>query len=40
MPISSVISNRIGLAPSKDVTEVEKKLMKFVPEEFKQDAHH
>ncbi len=34
------ISNRIGLAPGKDVTEVEKKLMKFVPDEFKQDAHH
>jgi endonuclease-3 len=34
------ISNRIGLAPGKDVTEVEKKLMKVVPDEFKQDAHH
>ena len=34
------ISNRIGLAPGKDVVEVEKKLMKFVPDEFKQDAHH
>lgn len=34
------ISNRIGLAPGKDVVEVEKKLMKFVPNEFKQDAHH
>jgi endonuclease-3 len=34
------ISNRIGLAPGKDVVEVEKKLMKFVPEEFRQDAHH
>lgn len=34
------ISNRIGLAPGKDVAEVEKKLMKFVPDEFKQDAHH
>jgi endonuclease III len=34
------ISNRIGLAPGKDVVEVEKKLMKFVPEEFKLDAHH
>jgi endonuclease-3 len=34
------ISNRIGLAPGKDVTEVEKKLTKFVPDEFKQDAHH
>jgi endonuclease-3 len=34
------ISNRIGLAPGKDVMEVEKKLMKFVPKEFMQDAHH
>ena len=34
------ISNRIGLAPGKDVAEVEKKLLKFVPDEFKQDAHH
>jgi endonuclease-3 len=34
------ISNRIGLAPGKDVSEVEKKLMKVVPDEFKQDAHH
>jgi endonuclease-3 len=34
------ISNRIGLAPGKDVAEVEKKLTKFVPDEFKQDAHH
>jgi endonuclease-3 len=34
------ISNRIGLAPGKDVLEVEKKLMKVVPDEFKQDAPH
>ena len=34
------ISNRIGLAPGKDVNEVEKKLMKVVQDEFKQDAHH
>ncbi len=34
------ISNRIGLAPGNDVAEVEKKLMKFVPGEFMQDAHH
>jgi len=34
------ISNRIGLAPGKDVQEVEKKLLKFVPDEFKLDAHH
>ena len=34
------VSNRIGLAPGKDVLEVEKKLIKFVPDEFKHDAHH
>lgn len=34
------ISNRTRLAPGKDVQEVEKKLLKFVPEEFKLDAHH
>jgi endonuclease-3 len=34
------ISNRTGIAPGKDVAEVEKKLLKFVPDEFKHDAHH
>jgi endonuclease-3 len=34
------VSNRIGLAPGKDVLEVEKKLLKFIPDEFKHDAHH
>jgi len=34
------VSNRTGLAPGKNVVEVERKLMKFVPEEFRQDAHH
>lgn len=34
------VGNRTGIAPGKDVTEVEKKLMKFVPDEFKLDAHH
>lgn len=34
------ISNRIGLAPGKTVEEVEKKLLKVVPDEFKLDAHH
>lgn len=34
------VSNRTRLAPGKDVLEVEKKLLKFVPEEFKLDAHH
>jgi endonuclease III len=34
------VSNRIGIAPGKDVVEVEKKLLKFVPDEFMHDAHH
>ena len=34
------VSNRTGLAPGKNVTEVEKKLLKFTPDEFKKDAHH
>lgn len=34
------VSNRTGIAPGKTVLEVERKLMKFVPDEFKHDAHH
>ncbi len=34
------VSNRTGIAPGKSVLEVEKKLLKFVPEAFRQDAHH
>jgi len=34
------VSNRTGVAPGKNVVEVEKRLLKFVPDEFKQDAHH
>jgi endonuclease-3 len=34
------VSNRTGIAPGKDVREVEEKLIKFVPDEFKHDAHH
>jgi endonuclease-3 len=34
------VSNRTGLAPGKNVAEVERKLLKFVPEEFRHDAHH
>lgn len=34
------VSNRTRIAPGKTVLEVEKKLLKFVPEEFKLDAHH
>ncbi len=34
------VANRTGLAQGKDVVEVERRLEKFVPDEFKQDAHH
>ncbi len=34
------VSNRTGLAPGKDVLEVEMKLMQRVPKEFMADAHH
>ncbi len=34
------VSNRTGIAPGKNVLEVEKALMKEVPKPFKQDAHH
>ncbi len=34
------VSNRTGIAPGKNVHEVEKKLLKFVADEFKVDAHH
>jgi endonuclease-3 len=34
------VANRTGLAPGKNVLEVERKLMKFVPDEFRHDAHH
>jgi endonuclease-3 len=34
------VANRTGLAPGKNVDEVEAKLEKFVPEEFRQNAHH
>ena len=34
------VSNRPGIAPGKDVVEVEKRLLRLVPEEFKRDAHH
>jgi endonuclease-3 len=34
------VSNRTGIAPGKDVLVVEKKLLKFVADEFKLDAHH
>ncbi|AVR95669.1 endonuclease III [Pseudoduganella armeniaca] len=34
------VSNRTGIAPGKNVDIVEQKLLKFVPKEFLQDAHH
>lgn len=34
------VSNRTKIAPGKNVLEVEKKLVKFIPEEFMVDAHH
>jgi endonuclease III len=34
------ISNRIKLAPGKTVLDVEKKLLKVIPKEFMQHAHH
>lgn len=34
------VSNRTGLAPGKTVIDVEKKLEKVIPEEFRHDAHH
>jgi len=34
------VSNRTGLAKGKTPLEVEKKLLKVVPREFRQDAHH
>lgn len=34
------VSNRTGLAPGKNVLDVEKKLEKVTPARFKKDAHH
>ena len=34
------VSNRTGIAPGKTVLEVEKRLIRLVPEEFLLDAHH
>ena len=34
------VANRTGLAPGKTVRQVEDKLNKFVPVEFRRDAHH
>lgn len=34
------VANRTGIAPGKNVAEVEQRLLRLVPEEFKLDAHH
>jgi len=34
------VSNRTKIAPGKNVDEVEKRLIRLVPDEFKIDAHH
>lgn len=34
------VANRTGIAPGKTVYEVEQKLLKWVPDEFKQNIHH
>lgn len=34
------VSNRTGIAPGKNVLEVERNLDKFVPKQHKKDAHH
>lgn len=34
------VSNRTGLAPGKTVVEVEQKLLKYTPKQYRQHAHH
>ena len=34
------VANRTGLAPGKNPLEVEQRLLKFVPERYRKDAHH
>ena len=34
------VANRTGIAPGKDVDAVESRLLKFVADEFRKDAHH
>jgi endonuclease-3 len=34
------VANRTGIAPGKTVLEVEKRLLRLVPEEFRKNAHH
>jgi endonuclease-3 len=34
------VANRTGIAPGKNVGEVEDRLLRLVPDEFRKDAHH
>jgi endonuclease-3 len=34
------VANRTGIAPGENVTAVENRLLRLVPEEFRKDAHH
>ncbi len=34
------VSNRTGIAPGNNVNQVEQRLLRFIPDEFKKDAHH
>ena len=34
------VANRTRIAPGRNVLEVERKLLRFIPEEFMQNAHH
>ena len=34
------VANRTGLAPGRNVLEVERRLLRLVPERYRQDAHH
>lgn len=38
--MQELIIGTIGLAPGKNVLEVEQKLLKVIPKEFLLDAHH
>jgi endonuclease-3 len=38
--LNTAFSNRTRIAPGKNVLEVEKRLVRLVPEEFLRDAHH
>jgi endonuclease-3 len=34
------VANRTGIAPGRNPLEVEQRLLKFVPERYRKDAHH